>query len=323
MSVGRPIARVVLPDGKIDADALQRTLDDLAARLASTQAPRGLAPASVTAGSFDPTARGLPGTPGAMHVSTAEDSVRVFVKTGPADTDWDYLQTTLVTSVGQLASGCTGNDLTLTGSLTLRSGLTGSSGYLSGSLHVQQGVTVRGSVTGSSAYFSGSMAVANSMVVSSHTEIGGDLYVEGGFTLLEDANIAGALTGSSATFSSETKFQGTTEVSGNVNLNRSGANLLGSVNNWDPGDTVIFRVTSGVGAVSITGLRAGGDGEQHIIINADSADTITLVNQSASSTDVNRFLSSTGADIALAVGDAAMTIYDITTQRHRLFRLGD
>ena len=71
----------------------------------------------------------------------------------------------------------------------------------------------------------------------------------------------------------------------------------------------------------ITGLSMGGNVADSVavIVNV-GANNIVLKHQDAGSTDTNRFLCSTGADITLSVNQAADIIYDGTTQRWRLFK---
>lgn len=70
----------------------------------------------------------------------------------------------------------------------------------------------------------------------------------------------------------------------------------------------------------VTGLSISQeDGDIHLIVNVGS-NNIVLKHQDANSTDVNRFLNSTAADITLAASQAADAIYDGTTQRWRVFK---
>lgn len=99
--------------------------------------------------------------------------------------------------------------------------------------------------------------------------------------------------------------------------------LAANQNNYNPGVARNYRlVTDGGGARTITGLAVSQvDGQECHIINISAANTITLSNQSASSTDVNRFANVTGADIVLAANEIAHVIYDATTQRWRAAKL--
>jgi hypothetical protein len=63
-------------------------------------------------------------------------------------------------------------------------------------------------------------------------------------------------------------------------------------------------------------------GDYHRIVNV-GAFNIVLKHQDTNSTDTNRFLSSTGADITLAPNEAAECLYDGTTQRWRVWKSGN
>jgi hypothetical protein len=65
--------------------------------------------------------------------------------------------------------------------------------------------------------------------------------------------------------------------------------------------------------ISLTGLVAGADGQQIIVFNTGSTYTITLVNQSASSTAANRF--SGQGDAAIPPGGQQYVIYSSTLGR--------
>jgi hypothetical protein len=68
----------------------------------------------------------------------------------------------------------------------------------------------------------------------------------------------------------------------------------------------------GVGSVNTSG-------QYHLLINNGSF-SITLKHEDAGSSAANRFLNSTGADIVLAVNQAAELHYDITATRWRVFK---
>lgn len=87
-------------------------------------------------------------------------------------------------------------------------------------------------------------------------------------------------------------------------------------NNYDPeglADAAIVQLTSDA-ARTITGLSGGADGRVLMLSNIGSH-TITLVNQSNSSSAANRF--SFGADIPIAPNRTAILIYDGTLSRWR------
>lgn len=95
-------------------------------------------------------------------------------------------------------------------------------------------------------------------------------------------------------------------------------NSLGSsnLNDYSAGVGWFQRWTAGA-AIEVTGMVAGQDGEQRMIVN-HGTNTITLRHQSSSSTAANRWLCTTGADLALAADKIALAIYDATTARWRV-----
>lgn len=105
------------------------------------------------------------------------------------------------------------------------------------------------------------------------------------------------------------------------------AQFTANQNNLDIPENYWLRWSSDASR-DITGMRnetsdpfsgRQADGETHLITNV-GAQNIVLKNQDANSTDVNRYLSSTGADITLAPDQSADTIYDATTQRWRVYK---
>lgn len=93
------------------------------------------------------------------------------------------------------------------------------------------------------------------------------------------------------------------------------AQITSNQNNYSPGAALFTRLSSDASR-DVTGLVAGVDGETRFLWNVGSADVV-LKNQSGSSTGVNRFLTSTGADLTLAVNKCAIAQYDGTNQRWR------
>lgn len=88
-------------------------------------------------------------------------------------------------------------------------------------------------------------------------------------------------------------------------------------NNYAPGVARWLRLSTDASR-SITGLVAGVSGQEAFIVNVGS-NNIVLVNESASSTAANRFLTGTGADVTLAANQIASIMYDATTARWRVF----
>ncbi len=89
------------------------------------------------------------------------------------------------------------------------------------------------------------------------------------------------------------------------------AALSANTNDWSPGPGWFNRISAS-SAVNLTGMVAGQDGEVRFLWNV-GANTITLVHQSASSSAANRWLSTTGADLALAANKIALATYDTTS----------
>ncbi|MDL5055884.1 hypothetical protein [Geitlerinema calcuttense] len=73
------------------------------------------------------------------------------------------------------------------------------------------------------------------------------------------------------------------------------------------------------GLANTWGAVTNNAGDVLTIINIGSND-IVLKHQDAASTDTNRFLNSTGADITLTANQAADLFYDGTTQRWRVYK---
>lgn len=93
--------------------------------------------------------------------------------------------------------------------------------------------------------------------------------------------------------------------------------LTGNTNNWAPGVGRYIRITSN-GSYDLTGLVAGVDGQEVFLVLVSNV-TITLKNQSGSSTSANQFLFNTGADVALTQNKGIGLWYDATTGAWRGF----
>jgi hypothetical protein len=94
------------------------------------------------------------------------------------------------------------------------------------------------------------------------------------------------------------------------------AALTANTDNY-AGATAYYVRISSTGAVDLTGIVAEPAGTTHVLVNV-GANAITLKHQ-VTSTAVNRFLNSTGADIVLAADAAADVFYDGNTTRWRVF----
>lgn len=115
----------------------------------------------------------------------------------------------------------------------------------------------------------------------------------------------------------------------------SPAQITANQNNYNPSPTnggkyQLIRVTTDASR-NITGLAftknwAGAStasphqsGDCYTLVNVGSFNVV-LVNQSASSTAANRFLTDTGSDITLIPKESAYFIYDATTARFRVYK---
>jgi hypothetical protein len=102
-----------------------------------------------------------------------------------------------------------------------------------------------------------------------------------------------------------------------VQTGKQSANLGGNTDNFSLTSTTrILRLTS-TGAVNLTGITGGTDGRRLTLINADTADTITLVHQ-ATSTAANQFLCPAGANFAVRRDGGVELVYDGTSSRWRV-----
>lgn len=94
----------------------------------------------------------------------------------------------------------------------------------------------------------------------------------------------------------------------------SNRTITGTQNNIDPLDEEVITVTSASSVPQITGVLAKPNGELYIV-NATGSVTFDLMHENTSSTDVNRFITTSGADITLAVGKVAHFKYINTRWR--------
>lgn len=101
----------------------------------------------------------------------------------------------------------------------------------------------------------------------------------------------------------------------------SPSQITANQNNYNPATFAYLQRWNSDAARDITGLSLAGnqDGSTFVVINVGS-NNITLKHQDTNSTEANRFLCSTGADIVLAASQSAELIYDATTQRWRAFK---
>ena len=84
-----------------------------------------------------------------------------------------------------------------------------------------------------------------------------------------------------------------------------------------PANATYIRYDGPTGAYTITGI-AGGAGGRLLILSTGVAQTLTIANQSANSTDINRIITSTNADIVPGLRAQTTFIYDGTDSRWRI-----
>jgi len=91
--------------------------------------------------------------------------------------------------------------------------------------------------------------------------------------------------------------------------------LAAQTDDWNPTSlNLCSRIRlSLTGDQDLTGIAGGFDGRQLVITNLDAVDTVTLINQSASSSAINRISTMDGSDLALAPAESAILHYDAST----------
>lgn len=108
-----------------------------------------------------------------------------------------------------------------------------------------------------------------------------------------------------------------------LTISTSGVSVLsptaisGSQNNYNPGAGDILRVSATTSGLNITGLVPGVE-KLRILINIGSTHNLTLVNESASSTAANRFITPNGGNYIVAPTGSATIFYDDTSTRWRV-----
>ncbi len=86
----------------------------------------------------------------------------------------------------------------------------------------------------------------------------------------------------------------------------------GSANNVTLNASSLYRLDTSGAAQTLTGIAAGRDGQRLILMNIDASLSVTLANNSGSSSDGNRLITGTGADVTIPAGGAVELIYDST-----------
>jgi hypothetical protein len=89
--------------------------------------------------------------------------------------------------------------------------------------------------------------------------------------------------------------------------------LTASQNDYQLNYTTTYLTANG--DYNITGLTGGADNAVYTIINSDTANTLTLVDQSGSSTAANRIVTQSGEDLPIPPGYSVTVKYDPTLAR--------
>lgn len=96
--------------------------------------------------------------------------------------------------------------------------------------------------------------------------------------------------------------------------------LAGDVDDYNPtgaSSASVLRIDGGVAGRNITGLVGGFDGRIITILNVGTTNSLTLVQQSASSVAANRFIGPNDGNIVIRLNGGCMLIYDATSSRWR------
>jgi hypothetical protein len=107
-------------------------------------------------------------------------------------------------------------------------------------------------------------------------------------------------------------FTETIEFTGKLRFNGIfSVNLAAQADNLAIGDVNVVRITM-TGAQSLTGMAPGGDGHTVLIVNADSADDLTIVHSSGASDAEKLFLCPGGVNFVLQERGCVWAFYDTT-----------
>lgn len=101
------------------------------------------------------------------------------------------------------------------------------------------------------------------------------------------------------------------------------AQITSNQNNYNPGAKAYIQRWSTDASRNVTGLgfsTTSSPSQTHLIINVGTTD-IVLTHQDTNSTDINRFLNSSGANITLTANQAALVVYDSGTSRWRAYKM--
>ncbi len=151
-------------------------------------------------------------------------------------------------------------------------------------------------------------------ISGSPTSLGGTLTLN-----IPDASATnrGLVTSGTQTISGAKTLSGNLTVSGDF-ITPKGTDYAttGSHNDVDFGSGYLFRYT-GLGVATFTGITGGADGKQIRIMNASSF-AVTLVNESLSSTDINRIVTASSLNQTVPAGVSIGLEYDSAISRWRI-----
>lgn len=100
-------------------------------------------------------------------------------------------------------------------------------------------------------------------------------------------------------------------------FNTASYNISSNQNNFELGSSSVNRLNPTTTGLSISGFLAGVDGEIKLLYNAGQ--TITLLNNSGSSSSGNKILTYDGSNFSLDANSGATILYDGTSGAWRLF----
>ena len=88
--------------------------------------------------------------------------------------------------------------------------------------------------------------------------------------------------------------------------------------NYAIGAFSFARIQTSVTLTAITGITGGVNGKRLVLANIDGTTSITISNESASSTAANRVITGTGADYVMLANNTIELVYDATSSRWRM-----
>ncbi len=135
------------------------------------------------------------------------------------------------------------------------------------------------------------------------------------FDFSDDLNITGGIIVSGSSGFGTTTPATVVDIAGAIALRVSALSLSNGTNNNVTTTVASFhRITGPTAAFTITGLDNGVDGRLLYLFN-NTAQAMTIANESASSTAANRITTLTGADVVTTGTGATLLIYDAVDSR--------